>query len=260
MFRRLDNGREGHLYRWLLGVLLGLGSGLAAVAALTPGSLVVERIGDGSAPLTNSATPVFLDVFNPDGTSAAPSIALPKAAPRPTSAPFNLMDSGNATSDGFLTRSADGLWLQMPGYNGIPGDTSIVSSTNTRTIGVVNGAGAVDTSRSLAMFSGNNFRSVVSVDGTAFWAAGTSSSQGVVYVNGGSVNVLEHGQHALCQHFQQPALLFDWEGHYRHLLAGQRVADFRHSLRHQHHRGGREQPQPLCVPNQPGSWRGVCRR
>jgi len=161
-----------------------------AELAVTPGNLVVERIGNGSNALNNAATPVFLDVFNPDGTVAAPSIALPGSASRPTSAPFNLMGSGTATSEGLLTRSVNGLCLQMPGYNGIPEEAGIVGSTNTRTIGVVKRAGAVDTSLSLAMFSGNNFRSIVSVDGTAFWAAGTSSSQGVVYVNGSSVTTL----------------------------------------------------------------------
>ena len=173
-----------------------------AELAMTPGNLVVERIGNGSNALNNAATPVFLDVFNPDGTVAAPSIALPSSASRPNSAPFNLMDSGSATSDGLLTRSVNGLWLQMPGYNGIPGDAGIVGSANTRTIGVVNGAGAVDTSRSLAMFSGNNFRSVVSVDGTAFWAAGLQAAQGVVYVNGSSVTVLSAVNARCDQHFQ----------------------------------------------------------
>jgi hypothetical protein len=56
-----------------------------------PGSLVVERIGDGSAVLTSGATPVFLDILKPDGTIAAPAIGLPNAMSHPTSPPFNLL-------------------------------------------------------------------------------------------------------------------------------------------------------------------------
>ena len=45
---------------------------LAEPGITTPGCLVVERLGDGSALLNNSATPVFLDVFTPGGTPGAP--------------------------------------------------------------------------------------------------------------------------------------------------------------------------------------------
>jgi hypothetical protein len=191
MHGRPVNVRMEHLFGWRWGGLLCSVLILVTAASATPGNLVVERIGDGSAILSSGATPVFLDVFNPDGTPAAPSIALPKSTPRPTSAPFNLMESGSATSDGLLTRSANGLYLQMPGYNGISGEGKIVSSSATRTIGVVHGDGAVDTSRSPAIFSGNNFRSVVSVDGTSFWAAGTASgTQGVVYVDNSSLTTI----------------------------------------------------------------------
>jgi len=172
-----------------LGLLPALVFSANIASGAESGSLVVERVGDGSAVLKQFRNPGVSGRVHAWRHPGALSIALPKSVTRPTSAPFNLMESGSASSDGLLTRSVNGLCLQIPGYNGIPGEAGIAGSGNTRTIGVINGAGVVDTSRSLAMFNANNFRGVVSVDGTAFWAAGTSTgspNQGVAYVGGGS--------------------------------------------------------------------------
>ncbi|MEI6624360.1 MAG: hypothetical protein WCP28_20910, partial [Actinomycetes bacterium] len=48
----------------------------AFAAAFGPSNVVVYRVGDGSATLTNAAAPVFLDEYQPDGTKSQ-SIALP---------------------------------------------------------------------------------------------------------------------------------------------------------------------------------------
>ena len=142
------------------------------------GNLVVERM-EGT---TSAGTPVSLVEYNTNG-ALQQTLSLPDAATRPTASPYNLMDGGSATSQGELTRSADGTKLVVPGYNGISSDSPIASSsaaTVSRTIGVVNNAAAVDTSRSYSMLSGNNYRSVASTDGTVFWAGG---APGLVYVN-----------------------------------------------------------------------------
>jgi hypothetical protein len=160
----------------------------ANVGPFAPGNIVVDQIGDGSASLSSTSAPVFLDEFTISGAPVQ-SIPMPQASTRPTSNPFHLMDS-SASSDGQLTRSTNGAIIEIPGYNGIPTDAGVVSSNASavsRTIGTVDNTGAVDTSRSLNMLSGNNFRSVISGDGSAFWAAG---QPGIVYVSGGTVTSL----------------------------------------------------------------------
>ncbi len=166
----------------LICAALMLGAGPLASAAV----LVVEQIGDGASHLTNWATPVFLKFLTTDGLETATS-SLPHVLPRPQSSPYNLMDSGSSDSDGLLTRSVNGLYVQMPGYNGTNGEVSIANSSASvvrRTIGLINTAGGVDTSRAFSMLSSNNYRSVVSVDGSAFWAAG---HPGIVFVTGNTV-------------------------------------------------------------------------
>jgi autotransporter-associated beta strand protein len=167
-------------------------SGLVATILLVVGVghadpiLVVERVGDGSSHLTNNATPVFLQMFHTDATDLG-AISLPLGPQRPVSPPFHLMDSGSSGSDGQLTRSVSGMMIQVPGYNATNGELNITASpTNPvlRTIGLMTTDGVVDTSRAVPIMNSNNFRSVVSVDGTAFWAAGQS---GLAYVNGSQV-------------------------------------------------------------------------
>lgn len=46
----------------LLGVLSG-----AVNAQFTVGNIIVSRVGDGSAPLTSTSTPVFIDQFTTGG-------------------------------------------------------------------------------------------------------------------------------------------------------------------------------------------------
>jgi hypothetical protein len=150
-------------------------SGLARASDITPGNLVVVRMGDGSGTLNSAATRVFLDEYTTGGLYVQ-TIAFPVDA---TSA---LTDSGSASSDGFLNQSADGFYLLQPGYRAVPGTASIVSSTSTanpRVIGRVDLSGNVDTTTALTdAYSGNNFRSVTSNDGLEFWTAGTATTTG----------------------------------------------------------------------------------
>jgi autotransporter-associated beta strand protein len=151
-----------------------------AMAQLGSGNLLVERVGDGTATLTNAATSLFVDQFSTAGTSIG-SIAMPAATTLPTGNPFNLMDSGTATSNGYLSRSVNGRIVQLSGYNATPGTAGIANSmatSNARVVAVINGAGSVDTSRAFTMLSGSNYRRVVSIDGSDFWAAGQG---GIVY-------------------------------------------------------------------------------
>jgi len=172
-------------------------------AAFTAGNILVERVGAGLATLNSGATNLFIDEYLP-GTASQSSpvqgVSLPSVSPRPTANPFNLMDSGSASSDGQMTRSVDGSVIEMPGYNGIPGDAGIVNSdgaTIPRVIGIINSSTSIDTSRTMnAYTNGNNFRSVISVNGSAFWCAGansaasSSSLRGIVYFAGSTATKL----------------------------------------------------------------------
>jgi len=170
---------------------------VASVPAFTPGNLVVEIVGDGSA-LSNTAMPVAIQEFTTTGTAQSPvqTIAMPQVGSLPAGNPFNLLESGTATSDGFITRSSDARVLCIPGYNGTPGEAGIVVSSEKRVIGTLTSAGGTpDTSRGITAYGGNNFRSVASVDGTAFWCGGPDgvAPMGIVYYNGVSISTLNAG-------------------------------------------------------------------
>src|SRR6266550_7541707 len=82
------------------------GSRVHAAGGFTAGNLVVYRAGDGSAALGSTATVVFLDEYTPSGTIVQ-SIQLPTTS---VGSNRRLTGSGSATSEGFLTLSADGRY------------------------------------------------------------------------------------------------------------------------------------------------------
>ena len=162
--------------------------------SFTPGNLVAVRVGDGSAALTSAATPVFLAEYTPTGTLVQ-TIPLPTADASSTRAFTN---SGTATSDNNMTRSADGRYLVLTGYNATPGTASVTSTTSSATnrlIGRVAADGSIDTSTRIDdAFSSTNFRSAASVDGSTFYAAGGNS--GIRYLplgNTGPTTALSTG-------------------------------------------------------------------
>jgi hypothetical protein len=144
----------------------------ASAAAFTPGNLVLERIGDGAANLSNAATPVFLDEYTPAGVLVQ-SVAMPTIT---SGANHKLTDSGTATTAGYLTRSVDGKYLVVAGYDAAPGTLSVAttsSGTVNRVVGRVDSSGNVDTTMALTdAMDGSGFRSAASTDGTKFWMAG----------------------------------------------------------------------------------------
>ncbi len=156
-------------------------------AAFTAGDLVVYRVGDGSAALTNAATAVFLDEYTTSGTLVQ-SIALPKTTSGLASGQNRLTASGTARLEGLLTLSADGQYVILTGYAADAGTATIAatqSSSNARAIGRVAADGSIDTSTTTTGFGGVEIRSATSADGTGFWAVGANT--GVVYTSfGGS--------------------------------------------------------------------------
>ncbi len=155
-------------------------------ASFTGGNIVVYRIGTGTGSLVNTGNPVFLDEYNVSGTLVQ-SIALPTVV---SGAQKRLVASGTASSEGQMTRSTDGRYLLLPGYDATPPHSSSLISTTSatvnRVIGRVDATGLIDTSTALAdAFDANNFRGVCSQNGSQFWVAGNGSiaTGGVRYVS-----------------------------------------------------------------------------
>jgi len=158
----------------------------STTAAFTPGNLVVYRVGDGSVALTAAAAPVFLDEYTPAG-------ALVQTIPMPTAvsgANKRLTAAGNSTSEGFLTRSVDGNYLLVPGYDAAVATGAVAGTTSAatnRVIGRVDAAGNVDTTTALTdAISGGNPRGATSTNGTDLWISGTSAGGGIRYATFGA--------------------------------------------------------------------------
>ncbi|MDB5267684.1 MAG: hypothetical protein JWP58_724 [Hymenobacter sp.] len=182
--------REMPLLRWArLLVLLLLLPVLGQAAPFTPGNLVVVRVGDGSAGLTSAATVVVLLEYTPAGV-------LVQSIPLPTTVSGTnriLTVAGSSTTDAGLTRSADGAYLVITGYDAAPGVTAVAGTapaTTNRIVGRVAADGSVDTSTRLTDATGN-LRAGTTANGTSFYTAG--SSGGVRYVpfgNNGTSTVI----------------------------------------------------------------------
>ncbi len=141
-------------------------------ASFTPGNLVIYRVGDGAGSLLNTGAKVFLDEYTTSGTLVQ-SIELPSDPADGN----QLVASGTATSEGFITRSTDGLYLMLTGYrpNPFPYTASLsgtAGSAVNRVIGRVNSAGTLGTMALADYATGNNPRSACSQNGSAVWMVG----------------------------------------------------------------------------------------
>ncbi|MGA2496928.1 MAG: hypothetical protein ABSH20_04270 [Tepidisphaeraceae bacterium] len=157
----------------------------AGAADMTPGDLLIYRVGDGSASLVKTGNPVFLDEYSQSGTLVA-SFAVPTT---PSGANHSLFASGTATSEGMLTLSADGRYVSFTGYESLSaGAGSLASSLaadNNRVVGLIDAHGNIDTTTALSDFAdGNNPRSAVTSDGTDIWVSGAAG--GVRYTTLGA--------------------------------------------------------------------------
>ena len=174
--------------RYLFALILIAFCGFVEAANFTAGNLVVVRIGDGSASLSNASSAVFLDEYTPAGTLVQ-SVAMPTAA---SGNNHSLTLSGSATSEGALTLSVNGQLLVLAGYDAATGKTSVATdSTINRTIGTVSSNGTINTATGYlagSAYKKNNFRGAATQDGSAFWSsgAGSAGTGGTWYVTSGS--------------------------------------------------------------------------
>ena len=150
-------------------LLLG---GVSSAAPFTAGNLVVLQ-SDGQ---TSAAQSVSLLEFLTSGTaqSAVNTVTLPTTV---AAAPGNgaLTQSGSATSEGYLSRSQDGRYLLLCGYNVAVATASVASTSSDRIVARVSASGAVDTTTRAPGYSANNLRSAASTDGTTIYVAGPAA-------------------------------------------------------------------------------------
>src|SRR5262245_30809663 len=95
---------------------------VVAAATITPGNLVIYRVGDGGAVLGSTATAVFLDEYTTAGT-------LVQSIPLPSTGGSAMTAVGTATTEGIISRSQDGSTLLFTGYRKDSGGTSPASDT-----------------------------------------------------------------------------------------------------------------------------------
>jgi len=110
-------------------------------------------------------------------------------------------NQGTATTEGIVTQSYDGRFLVHVGYDAPEGIANPQNSTSdyNRTVARIDAAGTVNTSTSFSAnptdgiaYGRSNIRAAYSLDGSQFWASGTSSSVGA-YNNTGGVRYISFG-------------------------------------------------------------------
>lgn len=169
---------------------LGSGGDLAGTTDLAnaapPTEVMVARVGDGTATLAaNTGAAVFLERHRiADGMLIGTPVAMPTAA-NGANRPFSL--SGTGVSEGALTRSVDGRYVLLAGYDAPPGTTALLDNSK-RVVGRVAADGTTNTTTSFDGISGagNNVRGAASTDGTALWVSGVL---GIAYTTLGNTAV-----------------------------------------------------------------------
>jgi hypothetical protein len=148
-------------------------------------SFVVVRLGDGVQTLANAGMSVFLDEYDFTGTLLQ-TIAIP-----PVGTP-NFVINGTASSEGYMTLSANQNLLAIGGYNAAlaAGSATTTAAATNRVIATVNATGTISFVNTLTeSVAEGNFRGVVTSNGTNFWMS--TSSTGVRYTTAGATTSLQ---------------------------------------------------------------------
>ncbi len=159
-------------------------------APITYESLIVYRVGDGSAPLTDAAAPVFLDTFEFNGTHR-------DTIPVPSSGPNALTATGNDPSEGAMSRSLDRRAFHFTGYRKDAGGSNPAADAGDVTARVAANlrlSGVLDTSVAVVDAPNGAIRSSASEDGSAYWL-GTAGGIRYVGAPGGAASSVEIDGH-----------------------------------------------------------------
>ena len=151
---------------------------LSAFAQFTSGNLVVLQVGNGVSTLTSTGNPLILNEYNSLGTLTY-SVAIPSTGITA------LVLRGSATSEGYISRSADNNYVVFGAYlQALPNTTvlnTVAASTISRAVGLVdaNGNYVMAASCAISSLASGDIRGAAASNGSNVWA--TSSSQGTSY-------------------------------------------------------------------------------
>lgn len=146
-------------------------------AQFTPGNLVVLQAGNGATTPTSTGNQIIFNEYSPTGTATF-SVAIP------TTGNNALIIRGNATSEGYISRSSDGNHIVFGGYvqslpNTSPLNSSAPGSIN-RGVGLLDASGTYSLiATSSASFAGSDIRGATATNSANVWAS--SSSFGANY-------------------------------------------------------------------------------
>lgn len=159
-------------------------------ASIPSNSLIVYRVGDGSAPLTDAAAPVFIDVFDFEGVHR-------DTIPVPSTGPNAMTATGNDPTEGIMSqRLAAGSFIRSFYFTGYRKDAGEANpsldegSATNRVLGSIRFSGVVDTSTALVDAPAGAIRSAYSRDGSEYWV-GTAGGLRYVGAPGGATTTVE---------------------------------------------------------------------
>ena len=145
---------------------------LAAQGAnITPGNLVVFRVGDGSAALGSTATAAFIDEYTALG-------ALVQSIPITASGGGAFSVVGNSTTEGIL--SVSGSNVHFAGYSKAVGGTNPSSDSGAVTNRLIGSLGAAGTVSTIAVTDAAGAARSATMSGTAAYL---STASGIRYIN-----------------------------------------------------------------------------
>lgn len=148
----------------------------ARAAAFTAGNVTVLAVGNGTAALANTGSPLSIREFNASGTEIN-RLNIPAYGVSPT------VQSGTATSEGGLALDVEGKRLLFVGYQSTPrASGSVIATTSLETprkVGRATADGVFDAPvSSSTAYNTNNIRHAAGV-GNVIYASGTGDPGGV---------------------------------------------------------------------------------
>ncbi|CAN5309694.1 hypothetical protein BH09BAC2_BH09BAC2_05460 [soil metagenome] len=153
------------------------------------GFLTVYKVTSSSA-LTSAGTAITTEEYLPTVVAqAAPNYSLALPSSNSSLGALDLVLAGTSTSSGAMTRSENGRYLVLPGYNALLGAANTTFTTNSA-IRILNGGGTIGgLNATAAWFTGSNsFRGVASDDATNYWMTG--STTGVLTTTTGASTIV----------------------------------------------------------------------
>jgi len=159
-------------------IVKGLATSTAAGLPFTAGNIVAVRVGDATNTISVNASPVYLEEYN----ITTNPITLVQSIPVPsvTNGVNKRLTLTSSPYEGYLSRSYDGRYLALAGYDAGIGYTAALTdnaSTTNRVVAIVDNLSNINTTTSLTDFANaNNPISAVTSNGTDIWVCANYSN------------------------------------------------------------------------------------